>query len=167
MKGNNQYTKLKYPSKEKEENVDDLIKKVLENPLPDIQEEEEDLIPEAVDQFIPRPGNQSSLSLRRKLIKLYGHADNPAVQLLIGGVVRLYSFQKKAESPDAILKLWGAIRQSILSLEQITGRKENKPESIPVSPFENMSDDDIEKEHQNFLAILGESPKQKAWREAN
>ena len=137
--------------------MDDLIQNILENPPPDFQEEEEDDL--VSDQFTPRPGNQSSLSLRRKLQKLYGDPDNPAVQLLIGGVVRLYSFQKKAESPDSILKLWGAIRQSILSLEQVTGRRrEGKQEQIPQNPYENLSEAEIEERIAEFDAILGKVP---------
>jgi hypothetical protein len=164
MRGVNQHTKMKF----KKKTVDDLIQNALDNPLSDLPGELQGLDqPEPEDaqemeeasnwagQFIPKPGNQPAASLRRRLQQLYGHKDNPSVALLINGVVRFYSLQKKATNPDVILKLWSAIRQSLLNLEQITGRLKGDRQQTQLNPYETMSDEELTRREVELASILG------------
>lgn len=157
MRGRNQHTKFESVIKlnrriivpEKSE-VDGLVENILNTPLED--NDGKDLL-SVPDQFVPKQGNESALSLRRRLTREYD-SDNPVIQLLINAVVRLYHLQRKATSADGLLKIVNGIRGCIQTLETITGKGRTRGTEIP-NPEPFLTDEQRLKETREFELILG------------
>lgn len=175
MRGKNQHSKFKQMGQSKslkrrksQDRVDTIIQDAFskdEETLQDIPlslnnlESEENLdsfntpsFPEELE--VVKAGNEGIRALRKKLKNEYAEGDHPAKNLLINAICKLYQFQRRAKNADGLIKLTGAIRASLLSLEQICGRNREQMKELALSPYANMSDEELARQEQELSMIL-------------
>ncbi len=167
MRGRNQHNSknLRRPT---QQTGNDLVERIFEK-ISNLEQEsilEESPVPE---DLLPKE-NEPSDKLRRRLMKQFNislrpdrKVENPLAVELIELICLISEKKDSAHTPDQLYKLMQAIRGGISTLLEIT--KGTAEKATYISPYANLTDEELDQKIAELDSILGRSPEQLAMRE--